>query len=200
MGESSASLKRVYEGWEGFNTSLVHAVELATPEALDHRLTPDSRSAREVFLHIAMGRIGWFLRMDAPGCAELAEKVPAGAWRTDSIGNRHIDEAVIGKSPGELVRWLQDSWAMVDRTLTEWTVDDLWQTRPYTYFGKTYALSRQWILWRIQCHDIYHGGQLTLLLGSQGIELPELHGLGGHLTEPPVIGETGHPALPTRQK
>ncbi len=37
-------------------------------------------------------------------------------------------------------------------------------------------------------HDIQHGGQLTVMLGEQSIELPELGYLGGHLTEPSLAG------------
>ncbi len=75
---------------------------------------------------------------------------------------------------------------MVEDTLTAWQVADLAKTYRHTYWGKTYAVSRQWTIWRIMAHDIHHGGQLSVMLATQGIELPELGALGGHLTVPPL--------------
>jgi uncharacterized damage-inducible protein DinB len=71
---------------------------------------------------------------------------------------------------------------MIEETLTQWSVADLEQTYRLTYRGITYAISRQWTLWRILSHDMHHGGQLSMLLYMQGIDLPELGDRGGHLT------------------
>ncbi len=38
-------------------------------------------------------------------------------------------------------------------------------------------------------HDIHHGGELAVMLGTQGIEIFELGNLGGHIIEPPLIDE-----------
>jgi uncharacterized damage-inducible protein DinB len=75
---------------------------------------------------------------------------------------------------------------MIEQTLQEWTVDDLAQTYLQPYQGQTYAVSRQWTIWRIMAHDLHHGGELAVMLGMQGIAVPELGDLGGHLTQPPL--------------
>jgi hypothetical protein len=75
---------------------------------------------------------------------------------------------------------------MIESALRRWTATDLAQTFPLTYQGTTYALPRQWILWRILSHDLHHGGELAVTLGMQGIALPDLGDEGGHLTAPPV--------------
>jgi hypothetical protein len=49
-----------------------------------------------------------------------------------------------------------------------------------------YAVSRQWVIWRITSHDLHHGGELAILLGLQGIDIPDLGDQGGHLTELPL--------------
>jgi uncharacterized damage-inducible protein DinB len=85
---------------------------------------------------------------------------------------------------GSLIEWLDRTWQMVDATLAQWTVDDLTATFEHAYQGKLYAVSRQWVIWRIMAHDIHHGGQLCELLAMQGIMPFELTLLGGHLTEP----------------
>jgi len=48
--------------------------------------------------------------------------------------------------------------------------------------GKIFAVTRQWTIWRIMSHDLHHGGQLALILGLQGIDVPEPGDKGGHLT------------------
>jgi len=71
------------------------------------------------------------------------------------------------------------------------SVANLEKTCRYTFNGATYAVSCQWIIWRILSHDIHHGGQIGLMLGMQGIEAFELSGLFGHITMPPLADTVG---------
>ena len=133
------------------------------------------RSSGEIAAHIAEGRITWFSRMNAPGSAELAAEV-----------NRLDDLIGLVGNAAELVRWLDASWQMVAATLAAWTVADLAQTYRHPYQGQVFAVSYQWTIWRILAHDLHHGGELSATLGLQGIAVPELGDLGGHLTLPPL--------------
>jgi uncharacterized damage-inducible protein DinB len=180
------SLMAVFEGWEGYNTSLVKAIAPLSREQLAWRPAPRMRSVGEVAGHISFGRIDWFHRMRAPGSGELAARC-AGFLRP---GGEIAPESGITTDPAELVRWLDLTWRMIEKNLEEWMVADLPKTYLHTYQGKTYAISRQWTIWRIMAHDIHHGGQLSVMLGMQGIELPELGYAGGHLTEPPPVETT----------
>src|SRR5689334_16115672 len=72
----------------------------------------------------------------------------------------------------ELVRWLDATWQMIERTLVGWTVDDLAQTYPFTFQGKTYSVSRQWTIWHILAHDLHHSGEMAITLGMQAIAVP----------------------------
>jgi len=196
MSLEGGSLASVFEGWEGYNQSLVHAIEPLTAEQLAWRSAPGFRSVGELARHISFGRIGWFMRMNAPGSAELVAQIHD--WTEDRDGNRYIVEESIdiaGKAT-ELARWLRLSWTMVDSTLKLWTVADLAQTYRHTYHGTAFAVSRQWTTWRIMAHDIHHGGQLSIMLGQQGIDAFELIGLGGHITEPPLADATADSASP----
>lgn len=171
----SMPLKVVFDGWDTNQISLVRAIAPLAPEQLAFRPGPRLRSTGELANHISLGRIGWFERMGAPGSADLARI--AAAWD---------DERLVVGNAAELVRRLEVTWRMIDQTLSQWTVADLATTYRHTYWGKTYAISRQWTIYRIMAHDIHHGGELAVLLGVQGIEVPELGDLGGHLTEPPL--------------
>ena len=175
MTTDALSLKIVYEGWEGYQTSLVHAIAPLSPAQLAYRPVPNLRSVGEIVNHISLGRIGWFQRMQAPGSDELASQ--ATQWDPE--------DAIVGNAV-ELVRRLEASWQMVENTLTHWTTADLMKTYRQPYQGKVYAVSRQWTIWRIMAHDLHHGGEIAVLLGQQGINIPELGDVGGHITEVPL--------------
>src|SRR5881394_3799852 len=59
----SDSLAHVFEGWDGYQTSLVHAIEPLTAAQLEWRAAPGRRSVGELVRHISFGRITWFARM-----------------------------------------------------------------------------------------------------------------------------------------
>ncbi len=63
---------------------------------------------------------------------------------------------------------------IIETTLTTWTVADLTQTSRRIRDGKMYVVSRQWTIRRILSHDLHHSGELALLLGLQGIDIPDL--------------------------
>ncbi|HEX3877847.1 MAG TPA: DinB family protein [Bryobacteraceae bacterium] len=181
-------LSTVFDGWGGYQTSLAHAIEPLSAEQLGWKPSEKLRSVGEIARHIALGRINWFMRMDAPGSAELAAKIEA--WDTDTHGNRYIREAdiKIDRDAGALVDWLNASWNMIERTLQAWTVEDLQVTYQHVFRGDIYDVSRQWTVWRVMAHDIHHGGQIARILAERGIEAPELRGLGGHIVSPRKVG------------
>ena len=190
MTKQNPPLMKIYEGWEGHQTSLVHAIAPLTPEQLRWRPAEQMQSVGELARHISLGRLTWFLRMDAPGSATLAEKIDG--WEEDEDGNRDIVESAlpIVETAVDLVHWLEITGEMVATTLETWHVSDLDQSYRHTWNGDVYDVSRQWTIWRILSHDIHHGGQIALMLGMQGIEAFELSDLFGHITLPPLAEET----------
>ncbi len=179
-------LVKLYDGWDGHQTSLVRAITPLTRAQLLWRPDEQMNSIGELARHISLGRLNWFMRMDAPGSADLADLIDV--WEEDGDGNRHIVESAmnITEEAEALVHWLEISWQMIERTLNGWMVDDLGQSYRHTWNGDVYDVSRQWTIWRILSHDIHHGGQIALMLGMQGIEAFELSGLFGHITLPPL--------------
>jgi uncharacterized damage-inducible protein DinB len=188
MTPNNDSLMSVYEGWDGYQRSVAGAVAPLTQAQLAWRPREGMRSVRDVAAHMALGRIDWFLRMGAPGSEAAAARVPE--WEHDPHGNRYSKASAIPAEATavELVEWLDATWAMIERTLREWTVQDLKQTYRHVWRGDEYRISRQWTIWRIMAHDLHHGGELAALLGMQGVENFELGGLGGHVIEPEKIG------------
>ncbi len=191
MTTTSPLLKFVYEGWDSHQQSLMHAVTPLTPEQLAWRPAPNQASVNDLIGHIAGSRLWWFYKMHAPGSLVLARQIAPWANETFNAGdvndfnrwmeaNIQWEEAL--KLPGESLKWLELSWGMIETTLNTWTVDDLAQTYRHIREGKIYAVTRQWTIWRVMSHDLHHGGQIAMMLGLQGIPVPELGDKGGHLT------------------
>ena len=181
------SLSNIFDGWNGYQTSLVHAIAPLTREQLIWRPAPNLRSTGEVVRHISLGRVTWFARMDAPGSTEVVKQIEH--WEIDDDSNRDIVEDMVNitEDASQLVRWLELTWQMISETLNTWDVADLAHTYEHMWNGKKYVVSRQWTLWRILSHDLHHGGELSLMLGLQGIEAFELGPLVGHIVLPPLV-------------
>lgn len=189
MSNLDVPLLVIFEGWNGYQESIVNAVKPLTANQLAWRPADNFSSVGELVRHIGLGRITWLHRMSAPGSAELVKQIQH--WETDSDGNQNIVESSfeITQDPMELVRWLETTWQVIHRMLTEWQVSDLSGTFKHTWNGEVYTPSRQWTIWRVMSHDIHHGGELSLMLGLQGIEAFELSSLFGHIISPPLWSE-----------
>lgn len=179
-------LARIFDGWNGYQTSLIHAIEPLTAEQLTWRPAAGRRSIGELTRHVALGRVTWFARMGGPNLERAVARVPR--WLTDKDGARHaVEKEVPADDAGQLVEWLKLSWEPVQGVLDHWTTADLDQTYSHRYRGTDYLVSRQWTVWRILSHDMHHGGQIAMMLAIQGIEAVELRTLGGHIVDPPTV-------------
>jgi uncharacterized damage-inducible protein DinB len=108
-----------------------------------------------------------------------------------------VERAVaIETQADRLVWWLDATWQVIENILASWTVTDLAHSYQHTWNGEIYAPTRQWTLWRIMSHDIHHGGELSLMLGMQGIEPFELSMLFGHVIMPPLASDQAAMASP----
>lgn len=174
MTTDSYSLMNVYKGWDDYQISIVRAIAPLSREHLAWRPAPHLRSVGEIANHIIGGRIQWFHFILGAGSDEVA------AW---------IADGAIEEKSDELVKWLEASWQMVEDALNHWTVADLAQIYVLPYKGKNYDISRQWIIAHILAHDFHHGGELSILLGMQGLSLPELGDEGGYLSERAPLSE-----------
>ena len=179
-------LVQIFDGWNGYQESLVRAVAPLSKDQLGFKAGPKMRSVGQLIRHIALGRLTWLDRIEPLGIDEVIARVPR--WFTDGDGNRHVDEEAVSCGDSQaMAEWLAASWRPIIDSLNAWTVDDLLRSYPYRFRGTDYLISRQWVLWRMLSHDIHHGGQLALLLAMQGIPAFELRALGGHITEPPLL-------------
>lgn len=122
MSIMKQTLFGVYNGWDGYNQSLISAVSSINQDNLRFRLDTNQRSAGEIAAHIAFGRIDWFHRMGASGATELVSEAEP-FWKPWG----QIEQTVCDDSEA-IVKWLKASWNMIEINLHKWTVDDLHRT------------------------------------------------------------------------
>jgi len=74
-----------------------------------------------------------------------------------------------------LTEAFERTWAMVDEALRRWTAEDLvvefTRTRRN---GEVETFTRAWVVWHLIEHDLHHGGEISQILGSNGIPALEL--------------------------
>jgi uncharacterized damage-inducible protein DinB len=149
-----------YEGWETYQNLLIQALAPLTAEQLAWRPAPHLRSIQQNCLHIIGARARWcslVLRLDDESLVTLGE------WDSKGMPER---------SATELVSGLQQSWQVLRDALQSWTPADLFVTIPTTDPDPDLqeSYTRQWVIWHLVEHDLNHGGEISLILGMNGLE------------------------------
>lgn len=164
MTEQQLSLAPFYAGWDVYQQHLVEAIAPLTSEQLALRSSPQNWSVGMLAAHIIGTRVWWFHHWMGAGSAELA---PLGEWD---------EEGQPARSASELVSGLEATWQIIRDALNSWTPADLGQTfkSPYSGGENRPRRSRQWIIWHVLEHDIHHGGELSSILGANGLAAVDL--------------------------
>lgn len=162
MTESTFPLTDVYHGWERFQRDLVKAIAPLSPEQLALPVASNHWPIGILVQHIINDRIWWFHLWMNEGSAETAALMN---WE---------DEQTIHPA-AELVAGLEATWGMIHHALARWTVADLGEVfdQPPSLteaerqiFGPT---TRQEIIFHVLRHDLHHGGELAVGMGSHGL-------------------------------
>ena len=171
MKEQALPLITFYKGWEAYQRNLVDIIaplssaQLALP-APSHQWTIGMLAQ-----HIVANRVWWFQVWMGEGSPNLA---PIAHWDPAD----EVEQAPL--TAAELVAGLESTWRMITDALARWIPADLehvfqppaaLKEEEREYFPPT---SRQWIIWHALEHEIHHGGELSLALGSHG--LPGIYG------------------------
>ena len=160
--QTRSTLDVIYENWGGYNKKLCDCVAPLTDEQLF--LQPAARMwpLGQIVQHIISVRAGWFsgtLQDDDEAMKEYM------AWsQRDSPG----------RSAGELVRGLDETWAFIEARLQRWTPGDCARTFPDEWDGQVYEVTRSWVIYHVMEHDLHHGGEVSLILGMNGLQVPDL--------------------------
>lgn len=157
-----STLEVIYESWRGYQEKLRDCIAPLTNEQL--RLQPAAHMwpLGQIIQHIISVRAGWF----SGTLQEQDEGMNAYmAW-----GQRDSP----ARSAGELARGLDETWAFIEARLQRWTPADCAMTFPDEYEGEVWEVSRSWVIYHVLEHDLHHGGEVSLILGMNGLRTPDI--------------------------
>jgi uncharacterized damage-inducible protein DinB len=161
MTEQQTNLLSFYKGWDAYQALLIKAVAPLSSEELALRAAPHLRSVGENVAHIISGRVGNFLVLGEAG-AELA---PLEQWDIPGAPLR---------SAAELVSALESTWQMIQMALVRLAPADLEDVFVDGEGEQAPRFTRQSIIWSTIKHDLHHGGEISLTLGTHHIEALDL--------------------------
>jgi hypothetical protein len=138
---------RAFESWQDYQAALKRAIAPLTQEQLQRRLIPGLRTPGEIAEHIVFGRALHLHRTLDEGAAELT---PLLRWE-DADDPPH--------PAAEIVRGLELTWQFITECLRRGSPTDV-------------ILEELLIvqtIWGLLDHDLPHAGELSLLLGADGL-------------------------------
>lgn len=161
----------LYDGWAAYQQLITSRLRDLTPDQLALRPGPGMWAIWQIASHMAGGRAYWFhdiLGEGDPATGAMfrvsSTTVPdlpleEAAWEDDEDHPRDVREILDG---------FDRTWIMVNDCLKRWTADDLAVEFPRRGRSGTQMRSRGWVIWHLMEHDVHHGGEISLILGSNG--------------------------------
>lgn len=157
MSEPEAQMTTIYEGWYTYQDALLKALRPLQPDQLALRAALNLRSVDEIARHIIGARARWFYMLMGEGGDAFKA---FGRW--DRRGAR-------ARSVAELVSGLEATWQGMQAAIDRWTPEQWQQTYPGEGDSEPEVITRQWVIWHLIEHDLYHGGEISLTLGMHGL-------------------------------
>jgi hypothetical protein len=148
MTRAAFAEARVFESWQDYQDALKRAIAPLLQEQLQQRLLPGLRTPGGVSEHIVFGRALHLHRTLSEGAAELTSLL---RWE-DTDDPSH--------AATEILNGLELIW--------RFTTDCLMCGSPASAISEEEALIIQTI-WGFLDHDLPHAGELSLLLGAEGM-------------------------------
>ncbi|HEU5441317.1 MAG TPA: DinB family protein [Ktedonobacterales bacterium] len=161
-GHTDATLTAFAPEWASYQAKLIAALAPLTPAQLALRPAPGLRAIGQIARHVIGARSRWlhdFMPQDAAMLAEF------GGWDRKDAPER---------TGAELADALTRTWQPLERALTTWTEPELSEHLASTDPDDPPNLSRRWILWHLIEHDLHHGGEISYVLGMNGLAAPDI--------------------------
>ncbi len=157
MPPQDSTLNVIYDNWRDYNAKLGQAIAPLTAEQLALQPAPRLWPLEQIVQHIVGVRAGWFSGTVQEEDAAMQEYMEWGQRESPS------------RSAAELVRALDETWAFIESRLRRWTPEECAMTFPDEWDGQTYDVSRSWVIYHVLEHDLCHGGEVSLILGMNGL-------------------------------
>jgi uncharacterized damage-inducible protein DinB len=156
------SVAAMYEGWRRVQDRLVARLPLLSTEQLGLKASADSWPIWAIVAHLAGARVYWLCGVfGEPG----AEKTPF----RDPIGDGWEDRLDAPRGSSELLDAVESSWDVLESCLDRWTPEMLDVAFTRVRDGEVQRHTRHSVLTRLVMHDAFHSGEVSLLLGLNGL-------------------------------
>ena len=159
MQQNQSTLDVIYDNWRGYHQKLRDAIAPLTVDQVRLQPAPRMWPLGQIAQHIITVRAGWF-----SGTLQEAD---------DSMRS-YMEEWGLPESPErggqELARGLDETWAFIESRLRRWSAEDCAVTFPDEWDGEPYQVSRSWVIYHVMEHDLHHGGEISLILGMNGLK------------------------------
>jgi uncharacterized damage-inducible protein DinB len=161
-------LSYVYEGWSNHQQLLNDALRGLTPDQLALRTGSHQWTVWQLAAHIADTRAYWFNEILGEGDASVrdmfrVDRTTVPGVSLDDAGWE--DDESRPRSADELLEGLTRTWSLVDDCLRRWTPHDL----DGTVERRSRTHVRGWVVWHTMEHDVHHGGEISQILGTNGL-------------------------------
>jgi len=172
VSSPAPELQLFYDGWANQQRMLIDALRPLTADQMRLRPAPQMWSVWQIAGHMGGARAYWLhdvLGEGDPAVRDLfrvaGTTVPGlpledAGWEDDEDHPRTAAEVVDG---------LERSWAILEGCLGRWTPGDLSVEMSRTRGGRTRTFPRRWVVYHLLEHDLHHGGEISLILGSNGL-------------------------------
>ena len=156
------SVAAIYEGWPKVQNHLVARLPNLTPEQLALKASPDGWPVWALISHLAGARVYWLCHIfKEPGADKTPFADPSGDGWED-----HLDHP---RRAEELLSAVESSWKVVESCLQLWTPEMLTEVFTRDLNGTLQRHTRDSVLTRLVMHDAFHSGEVSLLLGMNGL-------------------------------
>ena len=168
MTHPDISVTQLFPDWAEYAERLVDAVRDLTEEQLALRAGRDHAPIWGLAAHVAGARTYWLCGvLGEPGAEATPSPDPASGvgWEDDETHPR---------SGAELAWALESTWNVVAGCLGRWTPDMLPEPLALTFGAAIRYHSRGSILNRLLSHDAFHAGEISQVLGANGLRAIDL--------------------------
>ena len=148
MTRAAIAETRVFESWQDYQEAIKRAIAPLTEEQLQRRLIPGLRTPEEISEHIVFGRALHLHRTLGEVATELT---PLLRWE-DADDPAH--------TVAEILHGLELTWRFITSCLIRGSPTDVISEE---------EVSIVQTIWGPLDHDLPHAGELSLLLGADGL-------------------------------
>src|SRR4051794_14524797 len=162
------ALRPFHEGWANHQARLIDSLRGLTDEQLGFRTAPHQWAVWQLAAHMAGSTVYWFHDILGEGDAATRDLFRVEHSTVPGLAPEDAqweDDADHPRNAKELVDALTRAWDLVDDCLHRWTTEDM----NATVQRRDRIHDRGWIVWHVLEHDLHHGGEISQILGSNGV-------------------------------